>query len=111
MSIKERRRSSVTRTTITLHSPILKSGMNLEKVAQAITEEEGMLTVDQQNLLWQRFTPEDDRKAQLLEFICQKGDAGLEQFVRCLRTSGHTHLADMLQPETMNDSTAPAVSP
>ena len=108
MSIKERRRSSVARMTITLHSPVLKSGMNLEKVAQAISEEKGMLTVDQENLLWQRFTPEDDRKAQLLEFVCQKGEAGLQQFVKCLHASGHTHLADMLQPETMNDSTAAA---
>ena len=99
MSITQRRRSSATRMTITLHSPIIKSQMDLEKVAQAISEEEGMLTADQQNLLWQRFTPEDERKAQLLEFICQKGEGGLEQFVRCLRASDHTDLANMLQPE------------
>ena len=98
MSIQLRRHSSAARMAISLHSPIIKSEMNLERVAQAISEEEGILTVDQQNLLWQRFTPEEDRKAQLLEFICQKGEVGLEQFLRVLRASGHTHLATLLQP-------------
>ena len=73
--------------------------MNLVKVAQAISEEEGLLTIDQENLLWQRFTPEEERKSQLLEFICQKGEEGMKQFVRCLCASGHNDLANSLDSQ------------
>ena len=99
MSITQRRRSSVIRTAITINSTLIKSQMNLVKVAQAISEEEGLLTIDQENLLWQRFTPEEERKSQLLEFICQKGEEGMKQFVRCLRASGHNDLANSLDSQ------------
>ena len=98
MSIKQRR-SSVTRNIITLNSQDIKSRINLQKVAQAISEDYGLLSTDQQNLLWQRYTPEEDRKAQLLEFISQKGEEGMGRFVKCLRASDHSELADQLQSQ------------
>lgn len=99
MSIKGQRRSSVTRNILTLNSQDIKSQINLQKVAQAISEDYGLLTTDQENLLWQRYTPEDDRKSQLLEFISQKGEEGMARFVQCLRASGHSDLADQLQSQ------------
>lgn len=99
MSITQRRRSSVTREVILEKAPLIKSQMDLGKVAQAISEVEGMLTTDQLNLLFQRFTPEEERKAQLLEFVCQKGDERREQFLWCLRESGHEDMASELQAE------------
>ena len=54
--------------------PLIKSQIDLERVAAALGGVEGMLTTDQLNLLWQRFTPEEERKSQLLEFVCQRGD-------------------------------------
>ena len=106
MSLNQRRRSSVSRMTITLNTPAIKEKMNLDEVAKAVAEEDGMLTTDQLNLLFQRFTPEDERKAQLLEFVCQKGEEGMEQFLRCLRASGHTDLANSLESkaDTMQGS-------
>ena len=97
MSISQRRRSSAVRITVDLHANEIKKEMNLERVAKAIAEEGDMLTTDQQNLLWQRFTPEEDRKTQLLEFVCQKGEDGMEQFLRALRASGHSDLANKLE--------------
>lgn len=97
MSIKQQRRSSLTREILTINAPSIKSRINLQKVAEAISKDDGLLTTDQENLMWQRYTPEEDRKSQLLEFISQKGEEGMERFVRCLRTSGHSDLADRLE--------------
>ena len=97
MSISQRRRSSITREVINSNAPLIKSQMDLGKVAQVISCVEGMFTTDQLNLLYQRFTPEEERKAQLLEFVCQKGDERRHQFLRCLRESGHEELASELQ--------------
>lgn len=97
MSIKQQRRSSLTRNLLTINGPSIKSKMNLQKVAEAINKDNGLLSTDQENLLWQRYTPEEDRKSQLLEFISQKGEEGMERFVECLRSSGHSALADELE--------------
>ena len=97
MSIRERRRSSVTREVITANAPLLKSEMNLKKVAEAVSQMKGMLTTDQENLLWQWFTPEEERKSLLLEFVCQNGDEKREQFLECLRSSGHEDLATQIK--------------
>lgn len=102
MSITQRRRSSVIRQTIITLSPVIKSQINFERVVQAINEE-GMFTTDQLNVLCQRMTPEDERKTQLLEFVCQHGEEGIEQFVRCLRESGHTDLANTLQTHVASE--------
>ena len=99
MSISERRRSSVTRDAIATNAPLIREQMKLEKVAQAVSETEGMLTTDQLNALYQRMTPEEERKSMLLEFVCQKGDEKREQFLQCLKDSGHVDLAHKIQTD------------
>ena len=99
MSLTQRRRSSVTREVINANAPLIKSQMDLGKMAQAVSEVEGMLTPDQVNLLYQRFTPEEERKAQLLEFVCQKGDQRCDQFLKCLCETGHEELASQLKEQ------------
>lgn len=105
MSIKGQRRSSVTRNVLTFNSQDIKSQMDLQKVAQAISKDYGLLTTDQENLMYQRYTPEEDRKAQLLEFISQKGVEGMRRFIGCLRASGHIDLADRLESQMSTDAT------
>ncbi|CAI8008521.1 hypothetical protein GBAR_LOCUS5832 [Geodia barretti] len=99
MSISQRRRSSVTREVINANAPLILRQMDLGKVAQAVSEVEGMLTPDQVNRLYQRFTPEEERKAQLLEWVCQKGDQRRDQFLKCLCETGHEELASQLQEQ------------
>ena len=65
-----------------------------------------MFTRDQENQLWKNYVPEEERLAQMLEFVSQKGDDGLRQFIRCLNISGektpnknHVELAELLEKQ------------
>ena len=77
--------------------------MDFKLIAKHVTDE-GMLSRDQENRLWQSYVPEEERLGQMLEFISQKGENGLRQFIRCLHISGekaphqgHIELAEMLE--------------
>lgn len=79
--------------------------MEFKLIAKYITEER-ILTRDQENILWQSYVPEEERLTQMLEFISQKGEMGLRQFIRCLHMSGeraphqaHIELAEMLEKQ------------
>ena len=63
-----------------------------------------MFTRDQEYELWQYYVPEEERLTLMLEFVSQKGDDGLRQFIRCFNISGektsnknHVELAELLQ--------------
>ena len=102
----ERRRSSATRSIIAANKPLITRQMDLQLMAKTIVDQGGILTRDEENILWQRYIPEEERKSQMLEFISQKGEEGMAQFIRCLRESGeraghrgHIELADTLEKQ------------
>ena len=98
----QRRRSSV-RATISQYRLVIQDKVDFKLIAKHITEER-ILSRDQENRLWQSYVPEEERLGQMLEFISQKGENGLRQFIRCLHISGesaqhqgHTELAEILE--------------